>query len=665
MTPPRRALSLVPADPEAFHERYVLAEQDEPDLTLGELLRDLPAQSLSPMEPALLELKVSRLTIQFVRPRPDTPLYLPPGTSLADFAVKSRPAAPPEDSHGGDRPVRGEAVEPNPASVHPSRLTEREAVLIAHAADIDQAAAYLEGGLSVLIRCEKLLVEHLATEIAAKSGRTGQRVQAPTDQPAAPDPIGMGGGRRAELMAALQQTIADANSGDVVVVSHLDLLAGGSDATLSSEARELTDLLYERSDRIILAFTDPSLVIPEVLANRFAIRLAMDILPREVRAGGDGLVPIGQALVTAEEAALFDGFDAVTLYKHVAGMNAVRLRHGLRFAYHQHTTGGGSGRKPVFNDLLQELRVFKSRTSTAFEVPNVPMSQIGGYDDVKAELTRALRIIGGAAAEGLPEHLRHDLVPRGFIFHGPPGTGKTLFAKAIASQLDATIMVVSGPEVTDMYVGESERKVRELFAEARRNAPAVLVFDEFDSIASKRGGRDDGGTRAGNAIVAQLLTELDGFRPEVPVLIIGTTNRIDIVDDALLRPSRFRPIKIDLPDERARRAIAKVQADHFEIKVGELLLDAIARATEGMNGDEIRSIFRDARADELVGDHTPDPRRLGELIGALRQAHQQREIEKAQPFGRPTGGRERRRLTVLAGRTSAPAHDTEEDDARS
>jgi len=88
----------------------------------------------------------------------------------------------------------------------------------------------------------------------------------------------------------------------------------------------------------------------------------------------------------------------------------------------------------------------------------------------------------------------------------------------------------------DKYLGESERKVRDLFAEARRNAPAVIVFDEFDAIAGRRGGQDDGASRASNAVVAQLLTELDGFRPEVPVLIIGTTNRIDLIDDALLRP---------------------------------------------------------------------------------------------------------------------------------
>jgi transitional endoplasmic reticulum ATPase len=661
--PPRPTLRFVPADPEAFYDRYLIAQEDQPKLTLSGLLHEHPALALQPVEPALLDLSLRSLNIKVGKPGPDGPMYLPPGVNMADFVAAVGSAdgrVDPVEPAGTDRPdvavtggdgEDGQKWAGSDPDGHPAKLTDREAVLVAHAAEIDQAASYLDGGLSVLIKCEKLLVEHLAVEIGARSGRVARRVQV-TSPGGGSDPA-MGGGRRADLMTALQQTLAESESGDVIVVPHLDLLAGGTDATLSGEARELTDLLYEASQRIILAFTDPSLVIPEVLANRFAIRLPMNILPRTTR-GRDGRaapIPIGRALVTADEAALFDGFDDVVLYKHIAGMNAVRLRHGLRFAYHQHTTGDNPER-PAFADLLQELRVFKARTSTAFEVPNVPLTDIGGYDEVKAELQRALKIVSGAAAEEhrLSEQERRELVPRGFIFHGPPGTGKTLFAKAIASQLDATILVVSGPEITDMYVGESERKLRDLFAEARRNAPAVLVFDEFDSIAGKRTGRDDGGSRAGNAIVAQLLTELDGFRPEVPVLIIGTTNRIDIIDDALLRPSRFRPIKIDLPDEQARRAIAAVHAKRFHIEHTPALLDAIAAATEGMNGDEIRSIFRDARADELVGAHQrPDARRLGQLIGALRITQQQREIEKAQQFGRRPSGQGGSSFTVVAG----------------
>ncbi|MBT2510185.1 ATP-binding protein [Streptomyces sp. ISL-98] len=661
----KRRLVFASTTPQALRDRCLMAPVDDPDLTLGQLLEEFPALSLTELVDDHLRLPLSRVLIDVLDhpPAPGTPLYLPPGVPLGAL---SGGAADDEPAGAGEASAPDPVQKPQdrtvaPANGHPKRLSEREAVLIAHDVEISRAAAYLESGLSVLIRCEKLLVEHLAAEIAGRSGRPQQTVRLAESLTDAAAPGGFGPGRRAELLALLHTAVTDAPPEDVVVVPHLDLLAGGSDAALTAEARELTDVLYERSERVLLAFTDPSLVVPEVLAGRFGVRLALDILPREVVTADSERVPLGQALITEAEAELFSGFDPAGLYKYVAGMNAVRLRHAVRFAYHHHTAPDGdqeSGRRPTFADLLQELRIFKARTSSAFEVPDVPLSAIGGYKEVKDELQRALDIVGGAA--DLPEHLRHDLVPRGFIFHGPPGTGKTLFAKAVASKLGATILVVSGPEITDMYVGESERKVRDLFAEARRNAPAVIVFDEFDSIAAQRTGRDDGGSRAGNAVVAQLLTELDGFRPEVPVLIIGTTNRIDLIDDALLRPSRFRPIKIDLPDHSARTAIAEVHAKHFGVAVRPGLLKRIATATDGMNGDEIRSVFRDARAEQLVGGRgVPGARRLGELVGELRRARQQRDLDRAQQqTGRSAAANaaqrsQRAAMIVLAGRQSA------------
>ncbi|MFF5290781.1 ATP-binding protein [Paractinoplanes globisporus] len=642
-----KVLAFAPLDVEAFNDRYFMSQTDEPGLTLGELLREHPAFSLQPLEVEHLDLPVRVLALRAV-PLGDagTALYLPPGIPIpfstgGDGAAGQSPepeAEPPDD----EQPP---APTLTLADANPEKVTEREAVLIAHDQEINRAAAYLHSGLSVLIRCEKLLVEHLINEVPGRAGRETLLGELP-DAPAG-DVMSMGAGRRAALLAALSQVVRDAKPDQVVVVPHLDLLAGGSDAALTPEARELTDVLYSRSECILLGFTDPSLMVPEVLANRFAVRLALDILPREVITTDRRRIPVGRALVTREEAGLFAGFDAPELYKHIAGMNAVRLRHALRFAFHQHRpVAGAEAEPPRFADLVQELRVFKAKTSSSFEMPTVTFGQIGGYDTVKEELKRAVEIVGGAAE--LPDNLRHDLVPRGFIFHGPPGTGKTLFAKAVANAMDATIQVVSGPEITDMYVGESERKVRELFAEARRNAPTVVVFDEFDSIAGRRSGRSDGGTRAGNAIVAQLLTELDGFRPEVPVLIIGTTNRIDIIDDALLRPSRFRPIRIDLPDEVARREIARVHAKHFQVEVSEQLLDRISRATDKMNGDEIRSIFRDARADELVGypRRRADARRLGELVGALRLSQQEHQIDSTVETAGHRPGR-RAGLTVI------------------
>src|SRR5262249_22603810 len=146
---------------------------------------------------------------------------------------------------------------------HPAELTERNAVLLAHDADITRAAAYLDSGLSVLITCEKLLVEHLASEIAGRAGRQPRFVDAPSGTG--------GGGGRVELLPILHQLIRDAGPNDVVIIPHLDLLASDSVSVLSAEARELIDVIYEPRQPhscIFLAFADLSLAIPEVIASR-------------------------------------------------------------------------------------------------------------------------------------------------------------------------------------------------------------------------------------------------------------------------------------------------------------------------------------------------------------------------------------------------------------
>lgn len=401
------------------------------------------------------------------------------------------------------------------------------------------------------------------------------------------------------------------------MIRHLDLMGGG-ERTPGREARELTELIYSALDRTVLAFADPSLTIPDVITARFAVRAEVQGLPREVTDTEGKRRPIERVLVTADEAAHFAGFATADLYKHIAGLNPARLRQAMTYTLQMAADAGHGRDRPAPLDLLlQGLRAFKAQTGEQFTVPDVRFDDIGGYDEVKAILEQAIRLLSGAGR--LPdERLRTELVPRGFLFHGPPGTGKTLFAKAIANRLNATIRVVSGPEVTDMYVGESERKVRVLFAEARRNAPAVIVFDEFDSIAASRSGRDDGGSRAGNALVAQILTEMDGFRPEVPLLVVGTTNRLGLIDKALLRPSRFQPIAIGLPDAAARLRIAEIHARHFRIDVPAALLELVTEATEGLNGDELRAVFRDAAVGFYCEGIVADAERLGYLVGRVR-----------------------------------------------
>jgi transitional endoplasmic reticulum ATPase len=593
-------------------------------LSLRELLARVPALSTKPIEEPLMDRLVQNLAIGIVEEPWEIPLYRPPGLRVAaNDADESEPTT--LSIHNTRVPALAGTVEieesiqlkDNSAKTetHPTVVSEVDAVRWAYAREIERVASFLRAGLSVLVVCDKLVVEHLWRDMALKARLEPQELTVPTEDDSGLMPRGL----RQRQLARLKELIKDLKEGQVLVIPHLDLLAGGSDSTLPTESRELIELLYESSQRLMLAFADRSLDIPEVLATRFAVRILISGVWRTViYPNGDERL-LGQALVTADEAALFRGFDAEGLYKNVAGMNPVQIRHAIKYAVKEHKD---EQNVPV-TKLYEEIRSFKAQTSAKFEVPDVSFKDIGGYEDVKAELTRAIRLMTGSY--NLPdEKLRHELIPHGFIFHGPPGTGKTLFAKAIANMLNATIQVVSGPEVTDMYVGESERKVRELFAEARRNAPAVLVFDEFDSIATKRSGRDDGGSRAGNALVAQILTEMDGFRPDVPMLVIGTTNRLDIIDAALLRPSRFKPVAISLPDAAARRAIALVHSNHFGISVSDELLWLIGSATEGMNGDDIQSLFRDACVGLYCEDLpiVADAHRFGMLVGRLRRAQQ-------------------------------------------
>ena len=626
----RKRIKLVPLiEAEKFQD---FLYQDDTK-TLKEFLAQFPALSTEPIATSTMEQPLGQLVITVKEEPSDCPLYRPPGLVFVGGQNKNEKKSSEQASEESSSQTASESKKPEtepepplstpPDDNFPTEISDPDAVRLAYAQEIDNIASFLRAGLSVLVMCEKLVVEHLWREMAQRANLNPIELTVPDEEEGGMMPRSL----RQRQLATLKNLITNLKLGDILVIPHLDLLAGGSDTNLPTESRELIELVYKQSDRLMLAFADRSQDIPEVLAARFAVRLLISGVSRTVTYPNGEEKSIGRALITADEAEHFEDFDPEGLYKNIAGMNPIRLRHAIKYAVQE---VAGTEKVPVTR-LYQAIRAFKAQTSANFEVPDVSFADIGGYEQVKAELSKALRLMTGSY--NLPnEQLRRELIPRGFIFHGPPGTGKTLFAKAIANQLNATIQVVSGPEVTDMYVGESERKVRELFAEARRNAPAVLVFDEFDSIATKRSGRDDGGSRAGNALVAQILTEMDGFRPDVPMLVIGTTNRLDIIDEALLRPSRFKAIAINRPDIQARRAIAQVHAQHFNIKVGAELIEVIASETEGMSGDDIRSLFRDA----CVGLYCEEPsrpadaERFGELVGLLRKAATDRSASAAE-----------------------------------
>ncbi|KAM1259495.1 hypothetical protein ACFX2J_038803 [Malus domestica] len=183
---------------------------------------------------------------------------------------------------------------------------------------------------------------------------------------------------------------------------------------------------------------------------------------------------------------------------------------------------------------------------------------------------------------------------KGVLFYGPPGCGKTLLAKAIANECQANFISIKGPELLTMWFGESEANVREIFDKARQSAPCVLFFDELDSIATQRGNSVGDAGGAGDRVLNQLLTEMDGMNAKKTVFVIGATNRPDIIDPALLRPGRLdQLIYIPLPDEASRLQIFKACLRKSPISK-DIDLAALARYTRGFSGADITEICQRA-----------------------------------------------------------------------
>ncbi|MCD6523609.1 MAG: CDC48 family AAA ATPase [Thermococcus sp.] len=253
-------------------------------------------------------------------------------------------------------------------------------------------------------------------------------------------------------------------------------------------------------------------------------------------------------------------------------------------------------------EVLQELRVREEDFYEALkmvepsalrevliEVPNVHWDDIGGLEDVKQELREAVEwpLKYPKAFERLG-----ITPPKGILLYGPPGTGKTLLAKAVANESEANFIAIRGPEVLSKWVGETEKRVREIFRKARQAAPTVVFIDEIDAIAPARGSYEGG--RHLDTLINQLLTEMDGIQENSGVVVIGATNRPDIIDPALLRPGRFdRLILVPAPDEKARLEIFKVHTRKVPL-AEDVNLKELARRTEGYTGADIAAVVREA-----------------------------------------------------------------------
>ena len=249
------------------------------------------------------------------------------------------------------------------------------------------------------------------------------------------------------------------------------------------------------------------------------------------------------------------------------------------------------------------LNAYKEITPTAMrevyvEIPTVHWEDIGGLEDVKKELREAVEW-----PLKNPEIFKRFGIrpPKGILLYGPPGCGKTLLARAVATESEANFITIKGPEVFSKWVGESEKAVREVFRKARMAAPAVIFFDEFDSLVPRRG-MGVGDSMVTERVISQLLTEMDGIMRLEDVVVIAATNRPDMIDPAVLRPGRFdRLIYVPAPDEKARLEIFKIYTKNMPL-AKDVNLEELARATKGYSGADIEALCREAALNALRRD---------------------------------------------------------------
>jgi len=256
-----------------------------------------------------------------------------------------------------------------------------------------------------------------------------------------------------------------------------------------------------------------------------------------------------------------------------------------------------------FEDALKDVQPSALR-EVYVQRPNVMWTDIGGLPVVKEELKEAIEW-----------PLKHadlfseaDIVPpKGLLLFGPPGTGKTMIAKAVATNSEANFISIKGPELLSKWVGESEKGIREVFRKARQASPCVVFFDELDSVAPRRSSTGSGDSHVGERLVSQLLTEMDGLEDLKGVVVIGATNRPDIIDEALLRPGRFdRLLEIPLPDNDSIKEILKIHMKKKPVD-NSVSIEKLAELVKGYSGADIASLVN-AAAMSAVREHITNNR---------------------------------------------------------
>ncbi|MEK6854206.1 MAG: AAA family ATPase, partial [Nanoarchaeota archaeon] len=391
---------------------------------------------------------------------------------------------------------------------------------------------------------------------------------------------------------------AEKNAPAIIFIDEIDAIAskreelhGEVERRVVAQLLALMDGLKERGKVVVIAATnvpnllDPALRRPGRFDREIEIgvpskRGRLDILKIHTRN-----MPLAKNVNLKDIADITHGFvgaDLSMLCKEAAMTVLRRELPNLKFDEEEPVPKEVLERMMVtrkdFIDALKSVRPSAMR-EVLVEVPSVRWKDIGGLDEVKQELIEAVEW-----PIKNPEAFKRLGVrpPRGILLYGAPGTGKTLLAKAVATESEANFILVKGPELLSKWVGESEKAVREVFKKARQTSPTIIFFDELDSLTPKRGISHD--SHVTERVVNQLLTEIDGLEDLNETLVIGATNRPDMIDPALLRPGRFdRLILTPVPDVKSRFEIFKVNTKNMPISVRQerTLTNKILVTTEG------------------------------------------------------------------------------------
>ena len=397
---------------------------------------------------------------------------------------------------------------------------------------------------------------------------------------------------------------AEENAPSIIFIDEIDSIApkreevtGEVEKRVVSQLLTLMDGMKSRGKVVVIAATnrpdsiDPALRRPGRFDREIEIGIPDEEGRKEILAIHTRGMPLNDKVNLDQIAKITHGFvgaDLENLAKEAAMRSLRRILPELDLE--QEKISSEILQKIVINDedfrdALKEVRPSALR-EVLVQIPNVTWDDVGGLESLKEELQEAIE--WPLKHKDAFEHADVS-PPKGILLYGPPGTGKTLIAKAVANTTESNFISIKGPELLSKWVGESEKGVREIFRKARQASPCIIFLDEIDAIApSRSSGTSD--SHVTERIVSQILTEIDGLEELQNVVVIGATNRIDMVDSALLRPGRFdRIIEVPLPDTKGRENIFKIHTKKKPL-ANDIDFAQLIEKTQGFSGAEIEGV---------------------------------------------------------------------------